>query len=75
MLSIRQIGRKFRDEMRPKSGLLRCREFEMKGMYLKVFFVSLGTLDYRINFAMIVHKRHYNDPRVNFLITHRSFKY
>lgn len=26
-----QIGRKFRDERRPKHGLLRCREFEMKG--------------------------------------------
>ena len=26
-----QIGRKFRDEARPKHGLLRCREFEMKG--------------------------------------------
>lgn len=28
-----QIGRKFRDEPRPKHGLLRCREFEMKDLY------------------------------------------
>ena len=28
-----QIGRKYRDEMRPKHGLLRCREFEMKDLY------------------------------------------
>ena len=27
-----QITRKFRDEMSPKHGLLRGREFEMKGM-------------------------------------------
>jgi prolyl-tRNA synthetase len=28
-----QIGRKFRDEARPRGGLLRCREFVMKDMY------------------------------------------
>lgn len=28
-----QIGLKFRDEMRPRSGLLRCREFVMKDAY------------------------------------------
>lgn len=34
IISFFQIGRKFRDEMRPKNALLRCREFEMKGMAL-----------------------------------------
>jgi prolyl-tRNA synthetase len=28
-----QIGRKYRDEGRPKHGLMRCREFEMKDLY------------------------------------------
>lgn len=32
-IKLYQIGRKFRDEMRPKNGLLRCREFEMKDLY------------------------------------------
>ncbi|XP_075265261.1 putative proline--tRNA ligase, mitochondrial [Convolutriloba macropyga] len=32
-LSLYQIGPKFRDEPRPKHGLLRCREFLMKDMY------------------------------------------
>jgi prolyl-tRNA synthetase len=32
-LRLYQIGRKFRDERRPKHGLLRCREFEMKDLY------------------------------------------
>ncbi|ELU18889.1 hypothetical protein CAPTEDRAFT_161660 [Capitella teleta] len=32
-IKLYQIGRKFRDEMRPKHGLLRCREFEMKDLY------------------------------------------
>ena len=32
-LKLFQIGRKFRDEMRPKHGLMRCREFVMKDLY------------------------------------------
>ena len=32
-LRLYQIGRKFRDEGRPRGGLLRCREFVMKDMY------------------------------------------
>ncbi|CAI5711857.1 unnamed protein product [Hyaloperonospora brassicae] len=32
-LRLYQIGRKFRDEMRPRFGLLRAREFVMKDMY------------------------------------------
>lgn len=32
-LLLYQIGRKFRDERRPKNGLLRGREFDMKDMY------------------------------------------
>jgi len=32
-LKLYQIGRKFRDEIRPKNGLLRCKEFEMKDLY------------------------------------------
>lgn len=32
-IKLYQIGRKFRDEGRPKNGLLRCREFEMKDLY------------------------------------------
>lgn len=30
---IRTIGRKYRDEARPRGGLLRCREFLMKDLY------------------------------------------
>ena len=32
-IKLYQIGRKFRDEMRPKNGLVRCREFDMKDLY------------------------------------------
>lgn len=32
-LRVYQIGRKFRDEMRPRAGLLRAKEFIMKDMY------------------------------------------
>ncbi len=32
-LRLYQIGRKFRDEGRPRGGLLRCKEFVMKDMY------------------------------------------
>ena len=32
-IALYQIGPKFRDEPRPKHGLLRCREFTMKDMY------------------------------------------
>jgi len=32
-LMLYQIGRKYRDEPKPKNGLLRCREFEMKDLY------------------------------------------
>ncbi|KAI8927642.1 hypothetical protein BC831DRAFT_451697 [Entophlyctis helioformis] len=32
-LRVYQIGRKYRDELRPRSGLLRAREFIMKDMY------------------------------------------
>lgn len=32
-LRLYQIGRKYRDELRPRSGLLRAREFIMKDLY------------------------------------------
>lgn len=32
-LRIYQIGRKFRDERRPRGGMLRAKEFVMKDMY------------------------------------------
>ena len=32
-LKLYQIGRKYRDELRPRGGLLRCKEFYMKDLY------------------------------------------
>jgi len=32
-LRLYQITRKYRDELRPRQGLLRCREFLMKDLY------------------------------------------
>lgn len=51
MSIILQIGRKFRDEMRPKHGLLRCREFEMKGT---VFRFMIKRYDVYHTFVVIL---------------------
>lgn len=42
-LSVYQIQTKFRNELRPRSGLLRCREFRMKDLYS--FHLSQNDLD------------------------------
>ncbi|SZE99365.1 unnamed protein product [Blumeria hordei] len=41
-----QITRKYRDELRPRSGLLRSREFTMKDLYTFDFSPSLALLTY-----------------------------
>ena len=60
-----KIGRKFRDEGRPKHGLLRCREFEMKGdgvicYKLSILLISLSLCDlttwlFQLSLPVFVH--------------------
>ena len=41
-----RLGRKFRDEARPRGGLLRCREFLMKDLYTFDASKELARLTY-----------------------------
>ena len=56
--NVEQITRKFRDEMSPKHGLLRGREFEMKGMWTVTQVIrntNKKFVSYHIQFKMQLH--------------------
>ncbi|KAI1107656.1 prolyl-tRNA synthetase [Jackrogersella minutella] len=69
-LKVYQIGRKYRDELRPRQGVLRAREFIMKDLY---------TFDYSVDKALITYEqvratysRCFDELKLSYLVAEAS---
>ncbi|KAI0449318.1 class II aaRS and biotin synthetase [Xylaria acuta] len=69
-LRIYQVGRKYRDEMRPRHGVLRSREFVMKDLY--TFDHSLQSALKTYDEARAVYDRLFNELKLPYLVAEAS---
>ncbi|KAI1435696.1 class II aaRS and biotin synthetase [Xylaria sp. CBS 124048] len=69
-LRLYQIGRKYRDEIRPRHGLLRSREFVMKDLY--TFDRSLKTALETYEEARAAYSRLFDELKVPYLVAEAS---
>ena len=65
-IKLYQIGTKFRDEMRPKFGLIRANEFMMKDLY--TFDKDLESARETYNLVTESYKKIFNKIGVNYVI-------
>ena len=65
-LRLYQISRKYRDELRPRQGLLRTREFVMKDLYTFDHNVELAMKSY--NAVREVYRRFFDELKIPYLV-------
>ncbi|KAI0553383.1 class II aaRS and biotin synthetase [Xylaria curta] len=69
-LRLYQIGRKYRDEIRPRHGVLRSREFVMKDLY--TFDYSLQSALRTYEEARVAYNRLFNELKLPYLVAEAS---
>ncbi|KAJ8125652.1 hypothetical protein O1611_g7987 [Lasiodiplodia mahajangana] len=69
-LRLYQIGRKYRDEMRPRHGLLRAKEFVMKDLY--TFDHSLQSALKTYEEARVAYNKLFNELKLPYLVAEAS---